>query len=399
MLDPSATSEGLPQPHGLGLPPENPDSGAAAAVASRTAVQPPVLAQNANQARATAAADAEQQSADSQQVSPAAGAASLDAHAAQTVRHHRAAFVGVIDPSKQSKTLTRFFQVISTPSSVVSGGSGPAAAREGGAAGAHAAAAAAAPAANIADTTSIDANSNIAPGNAAVSSASTAAGNSVSPASAATSQSQPLPSGRTPNLLAPLTDPRHISSPIFETSLLLSALVKHRVRTLVFAKVRKVAELILKHARSDLNQTAPFLAEKLQSYRAGYNLEDRRALERALFQGEILGTTATNALELGIDIGSLDATLLLGFPGSIASMWQQAGRSGRGIHPALTILVLFNSPLDQFFGRHPRQLFERQAEAAICDPSNPYVLREHLLCAASELPLRITSADVSGKGC
>ena len=154
-----------------------------------------------------------------------------------------------------------------------------------------------------------------------------------------------------------------------------------------------MAELILKHTRRDLGRSAPELVDKIKSYRSGYTIEDRRALEQALFRGELLGTTATSALELGVDIGSLDATVLLGFPGSIASMWQRAGRSGRGTNAALTILVLFNSPLDQYYGRHPRQLFDRRPEAAVCDPTNPYVLREHLLCASQELPVKLAPKD------
>ncbi|EGD78620.1 hypothetical protein PTSG_01598 [Salpingoeca rosetta] len=201
---------------------------------------------------------------------------------------------------------------------------------------------------------------------------------------------------------------RHISSAILQAALILSALVKQHVRTLAFAKVRKVTELVLKYTRHDLKHTAPQLVARVKSYRAGYTKEERRAIERALFAGKILGTTATNALELGVDIGSLDATILLGFPGSIASMWQQAGRSGRGTHDALTILILFNSPLDQYYHRHPTQLFARKYEAAVCDPRNPYVLREHLVCAAAELPLallpthidtttRLLGADVVGE--
>ncbi|EDQ85177.1 uncharacterized protein MONBRDRAFT_12171 [Monosiga brevicollis MX1] len=185
-----------------------------------------------------------------------------------------------------------------------------------------------------------------------------------------------------------------ITSPILETALLLSALTKMGVRTLTFSRVRKVSELILKYTRRDLRLTAPHLQGKVQAYRAGYTKETRRQIERQLFNGELLGTTATNALELGVDIGSLDVTLLLGFPSSVASMWQQAGRAGRGTNKALTIIVLFNSALDQYYARHGPELFQRPTEAAISDPDNPYVLREHLLCAAAELPLRLSREDV-----
>lgn len=184
--------------------------------------------------------------------------------------------------------------------------------------------------------------------------------------------------------------PFESTSSIYESAILLSALVKQMVRTLVFAKVRKVVELVVMYAHEDLEKSgASELIDKVKTYRGGYTKEDRRALERELFHGRLLGTVATNALELGVDVGSLDATVIIGMPSSIASMWQQAGRSGRSGRAALTILVCFDSPVDQYYANNPELLFERGAEEAICDPENPLVLRQHLLCAAFEAPIFI----------
>ena len=176
------------------------------------------------------------------------------------------------------------------------------------------------------------------------------------------------------------------SSAIMETALLLSALVKRGVRTLCFCKIRKLAELVLAYTKRDLKATAGHLVDKVKAYRAGYSKEDRRELERAFFSGELLGVTATSALELGVDVGSLDCTLLLGFPGSIASMWQQAGRSGRNARDALTLMVLFDSPADQFYAENPSFLFDRKSELATVDPDNVRALEQHLLLAAAEAP-------------
>jgi len=172
-----------------------------------------------------------------------------------------------------------------------------------------------------------------------------------------------------------------------EAALLLSELVRNEMRTLCFAKARKVAELILIYARRALEQVAPALAGRIKSYRAGYLPEERRRIERELFRGELLGVTATSALELGVDVGSLDATMLVGYPGTIASLWQRAGRAGRGRRKALSILIGLDNPLDQYFMRHPEDLFGRPHEHALLDPGNIYVLEQHLPCAAYELPL------------
>lgn len=188
-----------------------------------------------------------------------------------------------------------------------------------------------------------------------------------------------------PPLLSEATGERR--SGVAEAAFLFSELVSCGIRTLAFARARVVAELVLRMAREALSRTHPQHAERIRAYRAGYLPEERRAIERGLFHGELIGVTATNALELGIDVGDLDATVLTGYPGSIASTWQQAGRSGRGTGHALSFLIGEDNPLDQYFMRHPEALFGRPHEQARCNPENPYVLADQLLCAAYEAPL------------
>ena len=188
--------------------------------------------------------------------------------------------------------------------------------------------------------------------------------------------------------VVPLQD----GSPIFETAMLLAALVKAKVRTLVFCKIRKLTELVLAYALRELEGTG--LASKIKAYRAGYTLSDRRRLERELFDGTLLGAVATSALELGVDIGGLDCTVLLGFPGSISSMWQQAGRSGRSGRDALTLMVLWDSPMEQYISRHPAYLFDRGVESIALDPENAIVLRSHVLCAAAESAIVMSQPKV-----
>src|SRR5205823_12192942 len=136
------------------------------------------------------------------------------------------------------------------------------------------------------------------------------------------------------------------------------------------------AELILKYARETFRSTVPALSSQVMSYRAGYTPEERRRIERGLFEGELIGVTATNALELGVDVGGLDATILTGYPGTIASAWQQAGRSGRGGDEALSIMVALDNPLDQFLMRHPDYFFGRPHERAVVDPENRRIVAQ-----------------------
>jgi DEAD/DEAH box helicase domain-containing protein len=174
-----------------------------------------------------------------------------------------------------------------------------------------------------------------------------------------------------------------------EASELFSTLVGEQVRTIVFARARVVAELLLRYARHQLKSSHPELIERVAAYRAGYLAEDRRRIERDLFGGRLLGVTATSALELGIDVGGLDASLMVGYPGTIASMWQQAGRAGRGSDPSLAMLIALDNPLDQYYMRHPDQLLGRPSEHALLDPDNVYILQRHLPCAAHESPLKV----------
>jgi DEAD/DEAH box helicase domain-containing protein len=174
-------------------------------------------------------------------------------------------------------------------------------------------------------------------------------------------------------------------SALTDASTLMARLVDEEVRTIGFTRSRRAAELLATFARSAVDSAAR--RARIKSYRAGYLAEDRRRLERELAEGDLLGVASTNALELGIDIGSLDAAILTGYPGTRASMWQQAGRAGRRSSESLAVLVAQDDPLDQYLVTHPEELFDRPAEAAVIDPSNPYVLGPHLRCAAHEAPI------------
>ncbi|MFC1860456.1 DEAD/DEAH box helicase [Chloroflexota bacterium] len=172
-----------------------------------------------------------------------------------------------------------------------------------------------------------------------------------------------------------------------EATNLFSELISQNIRSLTFARSRRLTELIYTYSRQKLAETDPVLAGRIKAYRAGYLPEERRQIEQELFGGWLLGVVATTALELGINIGNLEATVLTGYPGSIASTWQQAGRSGRGKDQSLSFLIGLDNPLDQYFIRHPDFFFEKGFENALVNPDNPYILRAHLLCAAWEMPL------------
>jgi DEAD/DEAH box helicase domain-containing protein len=172
-----------------------------------------------------------------------------------------------------------------------------------------------------------------------------------------------------------------------EAGRMMADLVVAGARTLAFVRSRRGAELTALEARARLGDRAPELAERVASYRAGYLAEDRRALERALAEGELVGLATTNALELGVDIAGLDAVVLAGFPGTVTSFWQQAGRSGRRGQSALVVLIARDDPLDTYLVHHPAALLDKPVEMVVIDPANPYVLGPQLLCAATELPL------------
>ncbi len=181
-----------------------------------------------------------------------------------------------------------------------------------------------------------------------------------------------------------------------EATTLFVELVQAGLRNITFTKARKVAELILLYAREVLEKQAPRLIPLIRSYRAGYLAEERREIEQGLFSGHLLGVVSTTALELGVDVGTLDATVLVGYPGTIASTWQQAGRAGRGTRQALSILIGLDNPLDQYLMHHPAELFGRSHEHALIDPGNVHILEKHLPCAAHEVPLTNDDEELFG---
>jgi len=171
-----------------------------------------------------------------------------------------------------------------------------------------------------------------------------------------------------------------------EAATITAQLVRHDVRTITFCRSRRGTEVVAADAARQLPRR---LAERVRPYRAGYLVAERRSIEEELFSGALLGVVATSALELGIDIGGLDACVLNGFPGTIASLWQQAGRAGRGDRPALAVLVAGDDQLDQWFMAHPDEVFSRAPEPAVINADNDHVRLPHLACAAYELPLSV----------
>jgi DEAD/DEAH box helicase domain-containing protein len=188
------------------------------------------------------------------------------------------------------------------------------------------------------------------------------------------------------------------ASVLAEAAEMLERLVLEGARTICFMKSRRGVELILRLTVDRLRSSdRPELAERIAPYRAGYTPQQRRELERRLTTGELLGVVATDALELGIDIGSLDAAICVTFPGTVSSlrqMWGRAGRRGRG----LAVFLAGEDALDQFFCRHPDEFLGRPVEAAILDHESPQIYAEHLLCAAHEAPLSDEDAGVLGAG-
>jgi DEAD/DEAH box helicase domain-containing protein len=222
-----------------------------------------------------------------------------------------------------------------------------------------------------------------------------------------------LPVGKGANRNGGTGDPSHVADPgspnvdgttatdawpqirvstLRQTADLLTDAVVNGARTLAFVRSRRGAEVVATMSRRALAEAVPQLAGRVAAYRAGYLREERRQLERALLAGDLLGLASTNALELGVDLVGVDAVVLAGYPGTLASMWQQAGRAGRGARDALCVFVARDDPLDTYLVNHPEALFGRPVEATVLDPSNPYVLGPHLCCAAAEMPL--TESDL-----
>ncbi|MBQ6628456.1 MAG: DEAD/DEAH box helicase [Methanobrevibacter sp.] len=160
------------------------------------------------------------------------------------------------------------------------------------------------------------------------------------------------------------------------------------IQTLCFTVSRKTTELIAMWAKKDMTQIKGKLAHRIAAYRAGYRPQERREIEEGLKSGKYLGVTCTNALELGINIGSLDAVIISGYPGTMISTWQQSGRAGRSNQKSLAILIAFENQLDQYFMNNPSFFFDKPHENAIIDLTNPILQEAHLLCAAKELPLK-----------
>ena len=173
-----------------------------------------------------------------------------------------------------------------------------------------------------------------------------------------------------------------------ETAGLVAALVAGGHKTIAFCRSRRATEVVAADARRRL---PPGRRGRVMPYRGGYLAAERREIEEHLFGGRLDGVVATSALELGIDVGGLDAVVLNGFPGTIASFWQQAGRAGRSGRPSAAVLVAGADQLDQWLACHPHELLQRPPEPAVINPANPYVADAHLRCAAHEMPL--THAD------
>jgi DEAD/DEAH box helicase domain-containing protein len=187
--------------------------------------------------------------------------------------------------------------------------------------------------------------------------------------------------------------PRHVllldpsGSPYTAAAKLFRMAVRRGLRTIAFTKARRVTELL----HTWIQAAEPELARRISSYRAGFLPEERREIERRLFDGDLLGVISTSALELGIDVGGLDVCILVGYPGSQIATWQRAGRVGRSGEAAIALIAMPDA-LDQYLVAHPRAFFERGFEQAVLDPENAELLAAHLPCAAAELPLRASEA-------
>jgi DEAD/DEAH box helicase domain-containing protein len=195
----------------------------------------------------------------------------------------------------------------------------------------------------------------------------------------------------------PLLDERtgRRASSLSESAALFADLIAADVRTICFARSRRAAELIYQFAKARLDD--PVRERRIAPYRAGYTPQQRRELERRLAEGELLGVVTTSALELGIDIGHLDAAISVTFPGTVASLRQQWGRAGRR-RGGLALYIAGDDALDQFFCRHPEEFLDRPVEAAILDHTSELIYMRHLLAAAYEGPLEASDAETLGEG-
>ncbi len=197
------------------------------------------------------------------------------------------------------------------------------------------------------------------------------------------SQSGAPKSGQNFLFLNPLSSTNFLATQLFIQCL------NSGLRTIAFTQSRKVTELISMWA----GQLAPYLRDKVSSYRAGFLPEERRHIEKRLSNGELLGVISTSALVMGIDIGYLDVCLLVGYPGTIINTWQRGGRVGRSGRDSLVVLIANQDALDQYFMQHPANFFEQSFEAAVIDPENAHIMRAHLPCAAAEDPLDLNDTQ------
>lgn len=177
-------------------------------------------------------------------------------------------------------------------------------------------------------------------------------------------------------------------SSLLESVRLANDLLARDIQAVVFARTRRSVEILLTYLQSPIDNRKSIAANQIRGYRSGYLPHQRREIEQGLRDGSVKTVVATNALELGIDIGGLGAAILVGYPGTIASTRQQAGRAGRGDAPAVSVLVASPNPLDQFLAHHPEYFFERSPEMALVNPNHLLILLEHLRCAMFELPFQ-----------
>ena len=174
-----------------------------------------------------------------------------------------------------------------------------------------------------------------------------------------------------------------------ETRRVASEFLKRNLQLIVFARSRLSTEILTTYLKDDF-ESQPGEPERIRGYRGGYLPLRRREIEKGLRDGAVRAVVSTNALELGIDIGALDVSVMAGYPGTIAATWQQAGRAGRRASRSAAVMVASSAPLDQFIVRNPSYFFDASPERALIDPDNLHILVDHVKCAAFELPFTAT---------